>query len=583
MDRSKFTFVLSLTILVGVVCFAWGWFSVSKKLFPAPTINYLTKEVSNFLAGGEGESNLTVKEKLQNDFGLVPKRQLVSNELNTLSFDSCTGLQSKFKKKAPCYFFKKRKLKKGLLASTRWLYLAPGSYTALIQLSIEEKPGIKSGYVEILSQSKSIKKLEFNGTNNQPRLVRINFEITTPGVTSVKTQVTLNTNIQGSIKELKIQKNWDSKVTREYKEILFDKDMPKHMNPKVFIKKNSPFKNGYIAILAAVDGSKGLHGIHILNGAGSLINTFQFNDKEEDFEKRIKKKFKYKPIEQRFPHGFAILPNGDFLLHDGDPGNSTRRLDWCGNNIWTVIHQGHHSIAVEDGKIYHWDGEDIFINDLKTGALVRSIATQQIVDANLDVGVFKLYTHITSGKVLYKDRYHHNDVEPLPKKYAAAFPQFNAGDLLVSFRNMNLVAVIDKNTLKLKWWSQGLTTRQHDPDWQPNGTITIFDNKMAHKRAFGATDIVSIDPKTNAYKILYSGKKDAAYAHRRGKHQITSDGSILMTFPPQGRVLAVDSKKEVFFEFINQYDKKKNLLVSEAVYLPPGYLNFNPSQRTCAK
>ena len=41
------------------------------------------------------------------------------------------------------------------------------------------------------------------------------------------------------------------------------------------------------------------------------------------------------------------------------------------------------------------------------------------------------------------DPTHLNNVEPLPRAMAAAFPQFAPGDLLISLRNMNTIAVLD--------------------------------------------------------------------------------------------------------------------------------------------
>ncbi len=55
-------------------------------------------------------------------------------------------------------------------------------------------------------------------------------------------------------------------------------------------------------------------------------------------------------------------------------------------------------------------------------------------------------------------QWHANDAEPLPKEYADAFPQFDAGDLLISFRNINLVFVASPTTGEIKWcrgWSAG--------------------------------------------------------------------------------------------------------------------------------
>ena len=61
----------------------------------------------------------------------------------------------------------------------------------------------------------------------------------------------------------------------------------------------------------------------------------------------------------------------------------------------------------------------------------------------------------------FRDKY---DVEELGPELADAFPQFAVGDLLVSMRSLNLIAVLDGSTHDVKWWQIGPWHRQHDPD-----------------------------------------------------------------------------------------------------------------------
>ena len=95
--------------------------------------------------------------------------------------------------------------------------------------------------------------------------------------------------------------------------------------------------------------------------------------------------------------------------------------------------------------------------------------------------------------------------------YAAVFPMGRAGDYMVSFRNLNMVAVIDKDTKRIKWALTGNFVRQHDPDILPNGNILLFDNlggMLKRDRPQGRTRIIEIDSATHQIVWKYEGGTD---------------------------------------------------------------------------
>ena len=50
---------------------------------------------------------------------------------------------------------------------------------------------------------------------------------------------------------------------------------------------------------------------------------------------------------------------------------------------------------------------------------------------------------------------------------------------------------------------------------------------------------------------------------------------IAISSPQQGRVFEVDESGEVVFEFVNRYDDKRTLIVSELLTLPLDYFGDN--------
>ena len=132
--------------------------------------------------------------------------------------------------------------------------------------------------------------------------------------------------------------------------------------------------------------------------------------------------------------------------------------------------------------------------------------------------------------------------------------------------------VVDPDSLKVKWWRMGPWRRQHDPDWQQDGRITVYDNNM-HR---SPSRIVAISPQTFRTEILANGTDLDFYSWNRGQHQITPGGNLLITIPNQGRVIELDQDGEIVLEFLNSFDQgsNENLLVSEALYLPEDFFEF---------
>jgi len=291
------------------------------------------------------------------------------------------------------------------------------------------------------------------------------------------------------------------------------------------------------------------------------------------------------------PHAFQVLPDGSAIV-SFDGGDLMARIDACSNPIW--IREGifHHSMTVaDDGSVWVWRAEGshyaqyhYLLNfDAETGATIREIGLIEDVIQKLGsqaeiFGVRHDYPfRRVDGDPEDRDSFdffHPNDVDVLSAALAPQFPMFETGDLLVSFREIDLVAVIDPETAALKWWNVGPWLKQHDPDFLPDGRISVYSNNPGRSRS----DILKIDPETRAVTSdLYDGGA-RFYSAEMGSHQYQPNGNVLITVPGEGRVLLVSPHGEPIMEFNNVSSQAPefNEHVENSAWFPPGYFTKPP-------
>jgi hypothetical protein len=184
------------------------------------------------------------------------------------------------------------------------------------------------------------------------------------------------------------------------------------------------------------------------------------------------------------------------------------------------------------------------------------------------------FSHDNIDYTSSRDIFHPNNLDVLPPEHAEAFPEFRAGDLLISLKKLNLVAVMDPVAMKIKWWSHGPWRWQHDPDFTRDGFISVWNNNVDLLRS----EIIKIDPKTGrALNDLARGEVKF-YSGSMGKHQYLPNGSVLIVVPDEGRVLLASAQGVKIMEYNNlsSASGEFNGHVENAVWLPSDYFRRLP-------
>ncbi len=280
--------------------------------------------------------------------------------------------------------------------------------------------------------------------------------------------------------------------------------------------------------------------------------------------------FKQKMATETDIQGSYLLSNGDVVFNLEYVG--LVRMNSCGEVEWTLARGNHHSVARgEDGTFWvpavsrrRRVGSEKYPNGFP-GFGGRKVWVDQILHID---GQGKVLKKLNVLDLLYKNDLerslfrnggiydtHLNDVEPLPSGLADEYPTFEAGDLLVSLRNVNLVLVFDPSSERVKWHTTGPFIQQHDPDFYGNGWVGVFDNNTdGTKRGevLGGSRIVAFHPQTDSVKVLFPTKlSEPFYTDRRGKWQKLENGNLLLTETRAGRVVEVGPEGRTIWEWVH--------------------------------
>jgi hypothetical protein len=280
---------------------------------------------------------------------------------------------------------------------------------------------------------------------------------------------------------------------------------------------------------------------------------------------------------QPYIHGTHLFSDGDLMLNVEYGG--TVRLDACGDIQWQLPERGHHSIE-RDSEGHFWipglgserrrgserypdgyPGLDLvwiepIMNVSAEGEVLDKI---NVLDVLYENG---LQRHFVKTGSYRGDVTHMNDAEPLSPSMAGEYPLFEAGDLLVSLRNIDLVFVVDPETREVKWSTSDPFHSQHDPDFVGNGWIGVFDNARDFNggEMLGGSRIVGLRPHTGEEEVWFPTEtSERFYTPAGGKWQQLENGNMLLVEARAGRVVEVDSTGRTVWEWVKDAEGRSQV------------------------
>ena len=271
-----------------------------------------------------------------------------------------------------------------------------------------------------------------------------------------------------------------------------------------------------------------------------------------------------------------LLDNGH-LLYSGKTMHGLRRfdawprvkggvvleVDWHGRVCWQVEQPDHH----HDARLLR-NGNVIMVcsSPLPNELTCRVEGGQPGTETDGQMYGDYLLELTTAGQVVWEWRsWEHLEPTRHPITlqdrraewtHANSVAETPDGNLVVSFRNISTVVMIEKSTGNVIWrLGSPPLAQQHDPRPLENGNILIFDNGT-HRRDHPAphSRVIEVDPRTDAIVWEYS---DTClfdfFSPYISNAQRLPNGNTLICEGCHGRIFEVTRQGDVVWEYVSPY------------------------------
>lgn len=141
------------------------------------------------------------------------------------------------------------------------------------------------------------------------------------------------------------------------------------------------------------------------------------------------------------------------------------------------------------------------------------------------------------------DTFHINSLYLLPRDV----PGFGEkGDFLISSRDLDVIALIDKKVERIKWSFQADELQhQHHVRLTSENLISVFNNGVERKQS----EVLLIDPLKKKIVWRYGPKDKDFYTSRHGSAEELPNGNFLVSLGRKGTLFEVNRKGEVVASF----------------------------------
>jgi len=238
-------------------------------------------------------------------------------------------------------------------------------------------------------------------------------------------------------------------------------------------------------------------------------------------------------------------------------------VDWQGRVVWELRHRDHHHDA---RKLRNGNVLLLCLRPVMPEITARVQGGLPGTEAGGTIYADYLLEMTIAGEIVWEWRsWEHmapEDFPITPQDHRAEWTHGNTvaetadGNILVSFRNISTVILIERATGDIIWkLGAPPLAQQHDPRPLPNGNVLIFDNGT-HRRDHPAifSRVIEVDPRTSEIVWQYRDRSLFEFfsPYISGAQRLPN-GNTLVCEGCHGRIFEVTAGGEVVWEYVNPH------------------------------
>lgn len=272
-----------------------------------------------------------------------------------------------------------------------------------------------------------------------------------------------------------------------------------------------------------------------------------------------------------------LLPDGGLLVVWEYFGIA--RIDSASRLRWAVLCGAHHDLDLDrDGTVYVLTRRKGVLPDVNPaspvfedfvtvltpeGRIVRSVSLLRAFERSD-------YAATLAAMPREGDLLHANSIQVLDGSLAPRGRAFRRGNLLISLRALNVVAILDPDEERIVWALSGQWRAQHSARLLESGRLLLFDNF----RRLGQSRAVEIDPLTQEVVWRYGeAEAERFFSEASGMTQRLPNGNTLITASDEGRAIEVTPDRTIVWAYESPFHagERKELVATlhQMERLPP--------------